>query len=105
MGLPADHRVSRLVSYKDAVRSLDVVGMSLLVAFLALLITVLNLGGQAFPWSSPIIVELICTCCMSLLVFALVERNAEMPVAPASLFTTWKWRNVPIVMGESLITL
>ncbi|KAJ7584656.1 major facilitator superfamily domain-containing protein [Mycena floridula] len=78
--------------------------MFFLVASLSFLVVALNLGGQSIPWSSPSIIGILCAAVVSLVAFVIAEFYAELPVAPVNLFSQWKWRNVPIMLGPHSIS-
>jgi predicted MFS family arabinose efflux permease len=45
-----------------------------------------DIGGSAYPWSSPLLIGLIAVSVLSLALFAIVERKAAEPVLPLRLF-------------------
>lgn len=74
-------------------------GMTLLIISLTLLIVALNLGGEARPWRSPTIIGLFAGAGGAFCAFIFAERSATYPVVPMGLFSSLKWRNVPIISG------
>lgn len=100
--LPLPPSSAHISSLHDGLKRLDVLGMSTLILTLSFLIVNLNIGGQTVPWDSPVVIVLFCVAVLGALVFVWVEGRAELPVVPLRLFREWKWRNVPIMTGESL---
>ena len=68
------------------VRSIDYAGAGLLAVMLSSITLLSDLGGTAYPWSSPLIIGLIGVSVVTLALFILVERNATEPVLPLRLF-------------------
>ena len=66
--------------------SIDYAGAALLALVLASVTLVADLGGLAYPWSSPLIVGLMVTAAAGLALFLAVERRAAEPVLPPRLF-------------------
>ncbi|MFL5489748.1 MAG: DHA2 family efflux MFS transporter permease subunit [Gemmatimonadaceae bacterium] len=71
---------------RRAVRTIDYAGAGLLALLLSSITLIADLGGTAYLWSSPLVIGLIITAVISLVVFALIERNAKEPVLPLRLF-------------------
>ncbi|KAI0777913.1 major facilitator superfamily domain-containing protein [Irpex lacteus] len=71
--------------------------MGLLVTWLTLLIIALNLGGDAYPWGSPVIIGLFVGAGVAFAAFILAEKYAMKPVVPLGLYKKWASRNVPIM--------
>src|SRR3954466_6988063 len=69
-----------------AVRSIDYAGAALLAVMLSCITLVADLGGTAYPWSSPMMLALIAAAIVALVAFILVERSAPEPVLPLRLF-------------------
>lgn len=67
-------------------RSIDYAGAALLAVVLSSITLLADLGGTAYPWSSPICIGLIAISLLSLGLFAVVERKATEPVLPLRLF-------------------
>ncbi len=40
---------------------------------------------------------------VAFIAFVFAEKYAKLPVAPLNLFVQWKWRNVPIMLGERFV--
>ena len=66
--------------------AIDYAGAALLAVVLSAVTLFADLGGGAYPWSSPLILGLIATGLLGLVVFVLVERAAKEPVLPPRLF-------------------
>ena len=75
--------------------------MSLLIASITLLIVALNIGGDAYPWDSKVVIGLFVGSGCGFCSFVVVENFATFPVLPMGLFASLKWRNVPIMTGKS----
>ncbi|GJF00175.1 MFS general substrate transporter [Phanerochaete sordida] len=88
---------SHATNVRTAIRSLDLFGMGFLVSWLTLLIVALNLGGDAYPWDSPVIIGLFVGTGVGFIAFVAAENRAQQPVVPMGLFVSWKYRNVPII--------
>jgi len=82
---------------RGAIKSLDAVGMMMIVTSLSLLIVALNLGGDAFLWNASVTIGLFVGSAVSFVLFIVSERHAAYPVVPMSLFGMIKFRNVPIM--------
>src|SRR5213076_521886 len=67
-------------------RSIDYSGAGLLAVLLSSITLVSDLGGTAYPWSSPLMLGLIATTVLSLGLFVFVERKVREPVLPLHLF-------------------
>jgi EmrB/QacA subfamily drug resistance transporter len=68
------------------VHAIDYAGAALLAVALAALTLLSDVGGTAYPWSSPLVLGLIAVTVLSLIVFWIVERRATEPVLPPHLF-------------------
>jgi len=66
--------------------AIDYAGAGLLAAGLASLVILTDLGGTAYPWSSPLILGLAVLAVTTLAAFVVVERRASEPVVPLHLF-------------------
>jgi len=71
---------------RRVVRSIDYAGAALLAIVLSAVTLLSDLGGAAYPWSSPMAIGLIGVSALSLMLFLLVERRAAEPVLPLHLF-------------------
>jgi len=60
--------------------TIDYVGAGLLAAALAAIILVTDLGGVAYPFSSPLMIGLIVIAVVGLIGFIVVEQRAEEPI-------------------------
>ncbi|HMI47063.1 MAG TPA: MFS transporter [Gemmatimonadaceae bacterium] len=67
-------------------RSIDYAGAALLAVVLSSITLLADLGGTAYPWSSPMCIGLIAVSLLSLLLFIAVERKATEPILPLRLF-------------------
>src|SRR5438477_418013 len=67
-------------------RAIDYSGAALLAVVLSSITLVSDLGGTAYPWSSPLLLGLIGVLVVALVMFVLVERRAKEPVLPLRLF-------------------
>jgi len=65
---------------------LDYAGAAVLAVALSAIIFATDLGGVAYPWSSPIIVGLGVLALAALAAFVLVEKRAAEPLLPLRLF-------------------
>ncbi|KAF7795452.1 hypothetical protein EIP86_006613 [Pleurotus ostreatoroseus] len=82
---------------RTTIRSLDLLGMGLIISWLTLFIIALNLGGDAYAWGSPVIIGLFVGAGCAFIAFIVAENYATNPVVPMGLFVSWKTRNVPIM--------
>jgi len=73
-------------SSRRVARAIDYTGAALLAVVLSSITLLADLGGTAYPWSSPVTIGLIAVSVLSLVLFATVERNATEPVLPLHLF-------------------
>jgi len=67
-------------------RAIDYAGAGLLAVVLSSITLLSDLGGTMYPWSSAMSIGLIAVSVLSLVLFAVVERNATEPVLPLHLF-------------------
>ncbi|KAJ5619968.1 MFS transporter [Penicillium lagena] len=75
------------VTVPQLIRSIDLTGSFILIVAVTALIMGLNLGGNVFPWSHPlVIVSLVASAILSL-IFVLYERNVPRPVMPVELLS------------------
>jgi len=65
---------------------IDYAGAVLLAIALSATILVTDLGGTAYPWSSPVVVGTAAAGLVALVLFLLVERRAAEPILPLHLF-------------------
>jgi MFS family permease len=65
---------------------MDYLGAALLAGALAAIVLFTSLGGTTWPWGSPQIIALIAASIVLVPAFVFVERRAEEPILPMSLF-------------------
>ncbi len=85
--------------------TIDYLGAGLLAATLSAIILVTDLGGTAYPWSSPLMIALIVISVAGLAGFILAEQRAPEPVLPLRLFlnrTFWVTSAVGLIVGFAL---
>jgi EmrB/QacA subfamily drug resistance transporter len=80
-------------------RRLDYAGALLLAAALGAIVLVTDLGGLAYPWSSPPIVSLVLIAIAALAALIAVEKRASEPILPLRMF-----RNRTFVVAASVGT-
>ncbi|MDB4886712.1 MAG: drug resistance transporter, EmrB/QacA subfamily [Gemmatimonadetes bacterium] len=68
------------------VHAIDFAGAALLAVTLSSLTLLADLGGSAYPWSSPMVLGMIAAAALGLALFVLAERRALEPVLPLRLF-------------------
>jgi EmrB/QacA subfamily drug resistance transporter len=91
-------------SYKQ--HAIDYLGAGLLAASLAAVILVTDLGGVAYPFSSPLIIGLIVVAVAGLIAFIFVEQRAAEPVLPLRLFRirdVWVTSAMGLIIGFALL--
>ncbi|KAF2103205.1 putative transporter [Rhizodiscina lignyota] len=66
-------------------RSFDWAGSFFLTAFVGSLILGLNLGGNIFPWSHPLVIIALCVSFLCALILIYVESKVDRPVMPLPL--------------------
>jgi MFS family permease len=66
--------------------SIDYVGAGLLAVALSSITLLSDLGGTAYPWSSPMSIGLIAISLLSIGLFIVAEKRAREPVLPMRLF-------------------
>src|SRR3954466_1031152 len=71
---------------RRAVRAIDYTGAALLAVVLSAITLISDVGGTAYPWSSPMALGLIGVSVIALGLFTLAERRATEPVLPLHLF-------------------
>ncbi|HEU4836767.1 MAG TPA: MFS transporter [Pyrinomonadaceae bacterium] len=91
-------------SYKR--HAIDYLGAGLLAATLAAVILVTDLGGVAYPLSSPLMIGLIVVAVVGLIAFILIERRAAEPILPLRLFRirdVWVTSAMGLIIGFALL--
>ena len=86
--------------------TIDYLGAGLLAAALAAVILVTDLGGVAYPFSSPLMIALIVVAVVGLTGFIVVERRAAEPILPLRLFRirdVWVTSAVGLIIGFALL--
>jgi EmrB/QacA subfamily drug resistance transporter len=86
--------------------AIDYLGAGLLAVSLAALILVTDLGGDAYSFSSPLIIGLMIVAVVGLIFFIVVERRAEEPILPLRLFRirdVWVTSAVGLIIGFALL--
>lgn len=86
--------------------AIDYLGAGLLAASLAAVILVTDLGGVAYPFSSPLMIGLIVVAVAGLIAFIFVEQRAEEPVLPLRLFRirdVWVTSAIGLITGFALL--
>lgn len=69
------------------VRSIDFVGSFYLVSSVTLLIMGLNLGGNVFPWTHPLVISSLVVSVILAIILVLYERNVPRAVLPIELLS------------------
>ncbi|KAI1625096.1 major facilitator superfamily domain-containing protein [Exophiala viscosa] len=70
-----------------ALRSFDYLGSASLVITVTSLILALNLGGNLFPWTSPLVIACFVTFAVATCAFIFVESRAGQPLMPLHLLS------------------
>lgn len=86
--------------------AIDYIGAGLLAAALAAVILVTDLGGDAYAFSSPLMIGLIVVAVVGLIGFIVVERRAAEPILPLRLFRVrdiWVTSAVGLIIGFALL--
>ncbi len=86
--------------------AIDYLGAGLLAASLAAVVLVTDLGGAAYPFSSPLMIGLMVVSAVGLIVFIFVERRAEEPLLPLRLFRireVWVTSVMGLINGFALL--
>src|SRR3954463_1802522 len=73
--------VSRRISH-----AIDYAGAALLAVALSSITLLSDLGGTAYPWSSPMSIGLIVVSLLAVVLFVVIEKRAREPVLPMRLF-------------------
>jgi len=85
---------------------IDYLGAALLAVSLAAVILVTDLGGVAYPFSSPLMIGLMVLSIVGLTIFIFVERRAEEPLLPLRLFRirdVWVTSAMGLINGFALL--
>src|SRR6185369_7292664 len=85
---------------------IDYAGAGLLAASLAAVVLATDLGGVAYPFSSPLMIGLMVIAVGGLIGFIFVERRAEEPLLPLRLFRirdVWVTSMMGLVNGFALL--
>jgi len=86
--------------------AIDYLGAGLLAASLAAVILLTDLGGVAYPFSSPLMIALMIVSVVGLIAFILVERRAKEPILPLRLFRmrdVWVTSAMGLIIGFALL--
>lgn len=86
--------------------AIDYLGAGLLAAALAAVILLTDLGGVAYPFSSPLMIALIIVAVVGLIAFIVVERRAQEPILPLRLFRirdVWVTSAMGLIIGFALL--
>ncbi|KAJ2820585.1 hypothetical protein FBU31_005178 [Coemansia sp. 'formosensis'] len=84
---PSDADNIGLRTWRDGLRTLDYIGIALVVASIALIIVGMNLGGTILSWSAPVTVACLVCGVVLLGVFVIVElRVSQEPLVPMWIF-------------------
>ena len=86
--------------------AIDYLGAGLLAAALAAVILVTDLGGVAYPFSSPLMIGLIVVAVVGLIGFIIAEQHAAEPILPLRLFRIrdiWVTSAVGLIIGFALL--
>jgi uncharacterized membrane protein (DUF485 family) len=99
---PADLGLKRAkadrMSVTQLIRSIDLTGSFILVVTVTALIMGLNLGGNVFEWTHPLVISSLALSFVLAVVFVRYERNVERPVMPISLLS--KQPRASIIFGN-----
>ena len=85
--------------------AIDYAGAALLAIVLSGVTLFTDLGGTTYPWSAPLMLQLIAASFTALGLFLLVERRAKEPVLPLRLFANrafWTTIMVGFVVGFAM---
>lgn len=88
------------MTLSQLIKSIDLVGSCILVLAVTSLIMGLNLGGNVFSWTHPIIISSLVLSLVLSVVFVRYERNVERAVMPISLMS--KQPRASIIFGNFL---
>ncbi|EAW12976.1 putative MFS multidrug transporter [Aspergillus clavatus NRRL 1] len=86
------------LSVSQVIRSIDLTGSFILVVTVTALIMGLNLGGNVFEWSHPLVISSLVLSLVLAVVFVRYERNVERAVMPISLLS--KQPRASIIFGN-----
>lgn len=88
---PADlglkNRTSERMTFSQLLLSIDIVGSALLVLVVTTLIMGLNLGGNIYSWTHPLVISSLVLSAILAAIFVPYERRVERPVMPISFLT------------------
>ncbi|OCK78855.1 MFS general substrate transporter [Lepidopterella palustris CBS 459.81] len=76
------------MSVLETIKGFDLAGSFLLTTSVAFLILGLNLGGNIYPWSHPIVVASLIVACISGIILVHVEAKADRPVMPLKMLSS-----------------
>ncbi|OJD10640.1 hypothetical protein AJ78_08407 [Emergomyces pasteurianus Ep9510] len=90
----------RNISILEALSTIDTAGSFFLVVGVTALMLGLNLGGNVFPWSHPIVICSLITFCLVSVPFVKTERSSPNPAIPLPLLT--KAPHANLILGNFL---
>ncbi|KAG5301943.1 multidrug resistance protein fnx1 [Histoplasma ohiense] len=86
------------INIRQALGTIDITGSFFLVLGVTALMLGLNLGGNVFPWSHPIVVSSLIVFCLVSVPFVKAERSSPNPAIPLPLLTTAPHAN--LILGN-----
>ncbi|OAX80770.1 hypothetical protein ACJ72_04891 [Emergomyces africanus] len=98
----------RNITIRKALGTIDIAGSFFLVVGVTALMLGLNLGGNVFPWSHPIVISSLITFCLVSVPFVKTERSSPNPAIPLALLTTAPHANLILanfLAGVSINTI
>ncbi|KAJ5782846.1 hypothetical protein N7457_004620 [Penicillium paradoxum] len=89
--VPSDLGVKQVgterMKVSQLVRSIDILGSVILILCVTLLIMGLNLGGNVYPWSHPLIITSLVSSLILAVILVFYERHVPRPVLPIELMS------------------
>ena len=79
---------SERMNFSQLVKSIDLVGSTILIIGVTALIMGLNLGGNVYSWGHPTVISSLVAFCVLAVIFVAYERKADPAVMPVTLLST-----------------
>ncbi|KAL4784225.1 major facilitator superfamily-domain-containing protein [Aspergillus varians] len=86
-GLGLKPQVAEKMTFLQLLLSIDLVGSALLVLMVTALIMGLNLGGNVYSWTHPLVISSLVLSVALAVIFVPYEKRVERPVMPISFLT------------------
>lgn len=81
-------------TFRETLKTFDIAGSLLLTTTVALLILGLNLGGNIFTWTHPVVISSLILFCITSVYLIQVETKARLPIIPLEVLSSKPRANI-----------